>query len=68
MHAQREDADHDVDLAATAHRFPRVTSFRSRHAALSDRQQETWERRWPELGTETRHADGTPAEPIDAEA
>nr|WP_237572836.1 tRNA (guanosine(46)-N7)-methyltransferase TrmB [Mycolicibacterium lacusdiani] len=68
MHAQREDADSDVDLAATAHRFPRVTSFRSRHAALSDRQQETWERRWPELGTEPRHADGTPVGPIDTAA
>ncbi len=48
--------------------FPRrVTSFRARRSTISDRQQQTWERRWPELGTEAR--DGAdPAPLLDTEA
>lgn len=38
--------------------FPRTTSFRSRRSALTDAQRRTWERRWPDLGTEV-HAAGT---------
>ncbi|NLV78271.1 MAG: tRNA (guanosine(46)-N7)-methyltransferase TrmB [Rhodococcus sp.] len=30
--------------------YPRVTSFRSRRGALTDPQQDVWDRRWPELG------------------
>lgn len=30
--------------------YPRVTSFRSRRGALTDPQQDAWDRRWPELG------------------
>ncbi|MFZ2528017.1 MAG: tRNA (guanosine(46)-N7)-methyltransferase TrmB [Rhodococcus sp. (in: high G+C Gram-positive bacteria)] len=30
--------------------YPRVTSFRSRRGALTDPQQETWDRQWPDLG------------------
>jgi tRNA (guanine-N7-)-methyltransferase len=30
--------------------YPRVTSFRSRRGALTEPQQKTWDRRWPELG------------------
>lgn len=70
MHAQREDADQDVDASAPAlaHPYPRITSFRSRRSSLSDRQQETWTRRWPELGAAARNDDGTPAAPLDARA
>lgn len=63
MHAQREDAARDA--AAPAHPYPRVTSFRSRRSTLSDRQQQTWDRRWPELGTQARDTDGTPHGPLD---
>src|ERR671939_93588 len=38
----------DVEPPPQLHR--RVTSFRSRRAALSDAQQRTWARLWPELG------------------
>jgi tRNA (guanine-N7-)-methyltransferase len=41
--------------------YPRTTSFRSRHSALSDAQQRTWEQRWPEFG---RQADDT-TDPLD---
>lgn len=66
MHAQREDAARDA--AAPAHPYPRVTSFRSRRSTLSDRQQQTWDRRWPELGTQARDTDGTPHGPLDTAA
>ena len=62
MHAQREDE------AVPAHPHRRVTSFRARHSALSDAQQRTWDRRWPELGTETRTASGRSTGPLDVEA
>lgn len=63
MHAQREDEASNA--AAPAHPYPRVTSFRSRRSTLSDRQQQTWDRRWPELGTQARDTDGTPHGPLD---
>jgi len=44
--------------------FPRVTSVRARRSAISDKQQETWDRLWPELGRQARDADG-PAELLD---
>ncbi|KUI30803.1 tRNA (guanine-N7)-methyltransferase [Mycobacterium sp. IS-1496] len=56
------------DDAPSAHRHRRVTSFRSRRSALSGGQQETWERRWPELGTEARDDDGRPAALLDTAA
>ncbi|MGH3560376.1 MAG: tRNA (guanosine(46)-N7)-methyltransferase TrmB [Mycobacterium sp.] len=37
---------------ALAQRYPRNFSFRSRRSALSDAQQQTWQRLWPHLGTE----------------
>ena len=46
----------------TEHRHRRVTSFRSRRAALNEAQQEVWERLWPSLG---RQADSP--DPLDAE-
>lgn len=42
------------DLQASPHLHRRVTSFRSRRAALTDSQQRTWARLWPELGIEAR--------------
>ncbi len=66
MQAQREEADHGAP--APAHPFPRVTSFRSRHSTLSSAQQETWERRWPELGIAARDSDGRPGGRVDTDA
>ncbi|EPQ44392.1 tRNA (guanosine(46)-N7)-methyltransferase TrmB [Mycobacterium liflandii] len=50
------------------------TAFRSRHSALSSIQQQTWERRWPQLGRQaTAHSQPSarghePIDPIDARA
>jgi tRNA (guanine-N7-)-methyltransferase len=50
--------------------FRRTTSFHSRRAALSPGQQQTWERRWPELGYVARppHDADAPGEPLDTRA
>ena len=54
-----------ADPPATGEYFlPRVTSVRARRSAISDKQQATWDRLWPELGRQARDADG-PAELID---
>ncbi|MDQ1321577.1 MAG: tRNA ((7)-)-methyltransferase [Actinomycetota bacterium] len=46
----------------------RVTSFRSRRAALSDTQQEVWARLWPRLGRQAVSGDHDgPPEPLDVE-
>ena len=37
----------------------RITSFRSRRSTLTDTQQDTWDRRWTELGTVARRPDGS---------
>lgn len=72
MHAQREEAAPQAsqDSSASAHHsFPRITSVvRSRHSTLSGGQQDTWDRRWPELGRTARDAEGTPAGLIDTDA
>ena len=71
MHAQREEAGPEAGPEASfpAHPYPRITSVvRSRHAALSGRQQDTWERLWPELGRDALDTEGTPAGLIDTEA
>ena len=57
------DAPTDADQVFSR----RVTSFRSRRSALSDAQQRTWERLWPQLGTEARSGD-SPAGPLDPAA
>lgn len=62
MHAQREGSH------VPAHPHRRVTSFRNRHSALSDAQQRTWDRRWPELGRTTRNDDDEPAGLLDTTA
>ena len=66
MHAQRQAGTATPDTAA--HPSRRVTSFRSRRAALNDTQQEVWDRLWPELGRLALPAEGQPVQPIDAEA
>lgn len=55
------------DVADAHHRYPRVTSFRTRRTTLSAAQQATWDRRWPELGTHARDAGG-PAPRLDTDA
>jgi tRNA (guanine-N7-)-methyltransferase len=62
MYAQREETH------VPAHPYPRITSFRSRRSALSSAQQETWERRWPELGMQPRDSDGRPTGSLDTES
>ena len=41
-----------------SHLHPRATSYRSRHSSVSSRQQETWDRLWPQLGTHSRSPEG----------
>jgi tRNA (guanine-N7-)-methyltransferase len=71
MHAQREDdlqeAVHEAGAPAH-HPYPRITSFRSRRSALSSSQQDTWERRWPEVGMQARDSDGRPSGTLDVES
>ncbi|WP_448395114.1 tRNA (guanosine(46)-N7)-methyltransferase TrmB [Mycolicibacterium sp. XJ879] len=55
------------DVADAHHRYPRVTSFRTRRTTLSAAQQATWDRLWPELGTHARDAGG-PAPRLDTDA
>jgi tRNA (guanine-N7-)-methyltransferase len=67
MHAQREETSQEAGPPAH-HPYPRITSFRSRRSALSGGQQETWERRWPELGMQARDSDGATAGALDFES
>jgi tRNA (guanine-N7-)-methyltransferase len=67
MHVQREETSQEVGPPAH-HPYPRITSFRSRRSALSGGQQETWERRWPELGMQARDSDGATAGSLDFES
>ena len=67
MHAQREEAALEA-AGIPAHPYPRITSFRSRRSALSSGQQETWQRRWPDLGMQPRDSDGRPTGTLDTEA
>jgi len=48
MHSQRQGSS--TTPGSPTHPYPRVTSFRSRRAALTEAQQEIWERLWPRLG------------------
>ncbi len=54
MHAQREghrgSATPPVPHSPAAQHQRRVTSFRSRRSALTEAQQEVWDRLWPSLG------------------
>lgn len=67
MHAQRQGGSTTPDTLGAAHLHPRITSFRSRRSALTESQQEAWERLWPTLGTQAR-SQQEPAEPLDADA
>lgn len=49
------------------HRYPRVTSFRTRRTTLSPAQQATWDRLWPQIGMQARDGD-VPASRLDTEA
>lgn len=67
MHAQGHGGSTTPE-AALAHPR-RVSSFRSRRAALSETQQEVWSRLWPRLGRQAVPTDpGTSADPLDPEA
>ncbi|MBN3458967.1 tRNA (guanosine(46)-N7)-methyltransferase TrmB [Mycolicibacterium mageritense] len=75
MHARRSDvssgpggSDTAGDPAPEPHRLPRVTSFRTRRSTLSAGQQETWDRRWPELGMQARDDDSKPVVNLDTTA
>lgn len=63
MHAQRPGSA----TPATAAHPRRVTSFRSRRSALTEAQQDVWDRLWPSLGRQVFDAPGH-AEPLDAAA
>lgn len=69
MHAPREGssthAQHEPDPPAQ-HYPRRVSSFRSRRSALTEAQQEVWDRLWPTLGRPAVNADGV-AEPLDVD-
>ncbi|MDY6997346.1 MAG: tRNA (guanosine(46)-N7)-methyltransferase TrmB [Actinomycetota bacterium] len=49
------------------HFHRRVTSFRARRSTISDGQQATWDRLWPQLGTQARNGDA-PAPLLDTAA
>jgi len=70
MHSPRPDVAEVAAQggdAARSHRYPRVTSFRTRRTTLSAAQQATWDRLWPELGMHARDAHG-PAPLLDTAA
>lgn len=66
MQAQRERDSAAPEAAAQPPR--RVTSFRSRRAALTEAQQEVWERLWPSIGRQARTDPADPADSLDVEA
>jgi len=76
MHAQRDAGPvgaGSADTPATQHFYPRVTSFRSRRSALSEAQQDVWNRLWPQVGTQARprtgnDRDDSAREPLDTPA
>ncbi|MGE2731555.1 tRNA (guanosine(46)-N7)-methyltransferase TrmB [Mycolicibacterium vaccae] len=57
----------DAPADPSPHFNRRVTSFRARRSHISDNQQATWDRLWPQLGTEARDGD-RPAGLLDTEA
>lgn len=68
MHAQPQGSLTPPDSPATATHHPRrVTSFRSRRSALTEAQQEIWDRLWPTLGRPAI-TDSATTEPIDVAA
>lgn len=67
MHAQREGSATPVPDGRPQH-SRRVTSFRSRRAALTEAQQEVWARLWPTLGRLAVTGDSGDTEPLDVES
>jgi tRNA (guanine-N7-)-methyltransferase len=66
MHSQRQGGSTTPETQA--HPYRRVTSFRSRRAAITEAQQEAWQRLWPRLGMLARPGGpgtGTPAHRLD---
>jgi tRNA (guanine-N7-)-methyltransferase len=63
----RMHADSEASALPASHLYPRVTSFRARRSTLSDGQQATWRRLWPELGMQARDEDG-PVPRLDTDA
>ena len=66
MHSQGHGGSATSE-AAPAHPR-RVSSFRSRRAALTDAQQEVWNRLWPRLGRLVFAGEQNQAEPLDSAA
>lgn len=66
MHAQRQGGSATPETGALHSR--RVTSFRSRRAALTEAQQDVWNRLWPAIGRLALTEPGAPVEPLDAQA
>lgn len=70
MHAQPQGGSATPDTAAH-HPSRRVTSFRSRRAALTEAQQDAWDRLWPTLGRQAIPSGTEPGagvEPLDGAA
>jgi len=64
MQAQRDRGSAPPGIAT--HPPRRVTSFRSRRSALTEAQQEVWERLWPRIGRQARTDSADPTEALDA--
>jgi tRNA (guanine-N7-)-methyltransferase len=62
MQAQRDRG------SAVPEHSRRVTSFRSRRSALTEAQQDVWNRLWPALGRTALPEDGGPPRPLDQQA
>ncbi len=56
----RAPAPADTADDSDSHLYPRVTSFRSRRSTISEGQQQTWDRLWPQLGAQA----GRPTNPV----
>lgn len=65
--AESVDASTRPAGAPPGHPHPRITSFRSRRSTLTDTQQSTWDRLWPQIGTQARWGE-EPAPRVDPEA
>ncbi len=66
MQAQHQGGSATPEAAAR-HAPRRVTSFRSRRSALTEAQQEVWDRRWPALGRQAI-VPGEAPQPLDVAA
>lgn len=67
MHAQR-DRGPATPEAVVAQHHRRVSSFRSRRSALTEAQQEVWDRLWPQIGRQVFDAGDPEPRPLDVDA